>query len=112
MFIYQHNWTMLYRHRQLLTHTHAHPHTNMHAHTYKCAHTNTIQTVGVKDNNTQLKCSEKRNVLSLFLKKWRELECLTSWGRLFQMIMRTEIEEPAKAMSFAVEASEFEYACV
>ena len=47
----------------------------------------------------------------LFLKEGRELECLTFWGRLFQ-IMMTEIGERAKAMSFAVEASEFEYACV
>ena len=73
--------------------------------------TNTMYTVGVKDSVTQLKCAQKRNVLSLFLKEGRELECLTFWGRLFQ-IMMTEIGERAKAMSFAVEESEFEYACV
>ena len=104
---------MLYRHRQLLTHTHAHPHTNMHAHTHthKCAQTNTIQTVEAKAINTQLKCSEKRNVLSWFLKEGTELKCLTSWGEVVQNI-RTEIGDRAKAMSSAVEASEFEYACV
>ena len=49
MFIYQHSWTTLYRHRQpyiyIHTHTRTHPH--------KCAHTNAIR-VGAKDNNTQL----------------------------------------------------------
>ena len=80
---------MLYRHRQIYiyptythtrmhththTHTHIHTHTHtythttrMHTHTHKCTDTNTIQTVGAKDDDTQLKCSEKRNVLSLFL---------------------------------------------
>ena len=74
---YQQRWTILYRHRRLCIHTHTHTHI--------CAHTNTIQTVGTKDSITQLKCSEKRNVLSLFFKEGRKVECLTSWVRLFQM---------------------------
>ena len=80
---------MLYGHRKLLytpPHTHtcmharAHTHTNTHTHTphacvltHKCADTNTIQTAGAKDNNTQLKCAEKRNVLSLFFEGWEKI---------------------------------------
>ena len=86
---------MLHRHRQLCifniytptpTPTHTYTHTT-HAYTHKCAHTSTIQSVGAKGNNTQLKCSENRNVSGLFLKEGGELEsaCLTSWGRLFQV---------------------------
>ena len=73
--------TTLYRLRRLCIHTHTHIHT----HEYACSQTNTIQTDVAKDSITQSKCSEKRNVLSLFLKEGRVVECLTSWGRLFQM---------------------------
>ena len=46
-----------------------------------------------------------------FLKEGRVVECLTSRGR-FVSDVRTEVREKAKAMSFAGETSEFEYACV
>ena len=80
------NYIYIHPHPHAHTHTHTHTHTHhAHAHTHKCAHTNTKQTAGAKDNNTQLKRSEKRHVSSLLLKERRELECLTSWGRLFQI---------------------------
>ena len=50
----------------------------VHTHAYTCVHTNIIQTVGVKDSITQLKCSEKRNLSSLFLKEGRVVKCPTS----------------------------------
>ena len=84
------------------THTHIHTHT----HTHKCADTNTIQTVGAKDN-TQMKYLEKRNVLSLFLKEGRKRIRVSDILGLVVPDMRTKMEETAKAMSFAVEASEF-----
>ena len=56
---------MLYRNRQLCIYiySHTHPHTHTHTHTHTCADTNNIQTVGAKDNDTYLKCSEKINVV-------------------------------------------------
>ena len=80
IYIYTHTHTHIHTRARARTHTHAHKHrhtTRMHTHTHKCADTNTIQTVGAKDN-TQMKYLEKRNVLSLFLKEGRKLECLTS----------------------------------
>ena len=95
------------------THTHAgaraHTHTqNTHthtqharAHTHKCADTNTIQTVGAKDNNTQLKCSEK--CLEFVFEGKERIRVSDILGEVVPD-MRTEIGERAKAMSFAVEA--------
>ena len=40
-----------------------------HTNTHTCTHTITIQSIGVKDRVAQLKCSERRNVFILFLKK-------------------------------------------
>ena len=55
-------YTSTHMHARTQAHTHTYTHTpRTRAHTHKCADTNTIQTVGEKDNDTQLKCSEKRN---------------------------------------------------
>ena len=72
--------------------------------------TNTMYTVGVKDSVTQLKCAQKRNVLSLFLKEGRVGEC----NILVEVVpdVRTKIGERAKAISIVVEALGFEHACV
>ena len=45
------------------------------------------------------------------MKKGRELRVSDIFWEVVPDV-RTEIEERAKAMSFAVEASEFKYACV
>ena len=80
-----HTRARAHAHTHTHTYTHTHTHIHTHTHTHTCEHTNTIQTVGAKDSITQLKCSEKRNVMSLFLKEGRVVECLMSRGRLFQM---------------------------
>ena len=69
------------------SHTHACSCTHTHTHTliHVRAHKHYTDTVEAKDSITQLICSEKRNVLCLFLKEERVVECLMSWGRLFQM---------------------------
>ena len=56
----------------------------VHTHTHIYPHTNTIQPVGVRDSITQLKCSEKNNVLSLFL-KGESRRVSGVWVRLFLM---------------------------
>ena len=83
-------------------------HTYTHVRARAQAHKNTIQTVWMKDSITQLKCSEKRNLLSLFLKERRVSDV---FGEVVPDV-RTETGERTKAVSYAVEALEFEYACV
>ena len=91
--------------RRARTHTHkTHTHTHTQharAHTHKCADTNTIQTVGAKDNNTQLKCSEK---CIEFVFEGKERIIVSDILGEVVPDMRTEIGEREKAMSFAVEA--------
>ncbi len=55
--------------------------------------------------------SEKKNVLSLLLKKERVAERLSILGEIVPTV-RAEVWESAKAMGFVVEALEFEHACV
>ena len=57
-----------------------------------------------------MKCSEKRNVSSLFLKERKSSRASDVLGEIVPDV-RTETGERAKAMSLAVEASEFERAC-
>ena len=58
-----------------------------------------------------MKYSEKSNVLSWLLKEERVAECLKSWGRLFQM-WGPKCDKVRKPWVFAVEALDFEHACV
>ena len=69
-----------------------------------------MQTVGSKDRSTQLKCSEKENVLRSFLNEGRVVVS-DVFGEVVPDV-RTEIGQRAKAMSSAIEASEFEYGSV
>ena len=62
-----------------------------------------------KDSVTQLKCSEKIFFFSLVFEGRDSSRVSDVLGEVVPDV-RTEIGERAKAMSFAVETSEFEYA--
>ena len=57
---------------------------NPHTHAYTHTHSHCTDQLGVKDNAAELKLSEKRNVLHLFLKEERAAECPMFQGRPFQ----------------------------
>ena len=59
-YMYIHPYTHAHTHTD--THTHAHTHTDTYTHT----HTHIIQTAGVKNNDTQLKCSNQSHLQSYF----------------------------------------------
>ena len=106
---------MLHRHRQLCTHTHTYTHKHIHTHTCTHIHVHT-QTL------TQRDCWGKGHYYSTEM-LWEE-KCLDfvfegrERSRLSDILgevvpdVRTETGERVKAMSFAVEASEFACVCV
>ena len=118
MHIYTHTFTNTHRHTDMHTrththththaHTHTHTHTHIHAHThtYTCAHTNTIQTVWAKDSITQLKCCLREEKCLEFVSEGRWSSRVSDVLGEVVPDVRTEVGERAKAVSFAVEASE------
>ena len=84
--------------------THTHTDTRAHTHT----HTNYTDSWGEGQCGS---FSEKRNAFSLFFEGRENSRVSNVLGEVVPDV-RNEIGERTKAMSFAVEASEFEYACV
>ena len=102
----------------LLTHTHTQTHTHTHTHTHtKCTRTHTQ----VHRHKHYTDCHGEGQHSAKMLKEEKCLEFVFEGGERIRVSdilgevvsdMRTEIGERAKAMGFAVEVSEFEYACV
>ena len=97
--------------QKMHSHTHTHTHTHTHAHAHTHTHTHTVQT-----DDTEGQCS--------FNEIFREEKCLelTFEGRESSRVpdvleeivpdVVAKVWESAKAIDFAVEALDFEHACV
>ena len=91
------------------THTHTHTHTT-HAHTHKCRHKYYTDCWG-EGQWYSVEILREEKCLEFVFERRERIRVSDILGQVVPD-MRTEIGERARAMSFAVEASEFEYACV